>query len=409
MGFEQHIWDIDLLKNNSKLVEARKFVLVVESMFSVASGFMKISILLFYRRLSSRAVSNTFRAITWLSIGSIAICSSVLTLVPIFGCRPMSAFWDQVDMIKLLQGYEYRCFDEGADVLAASIISVVQDFITAILPTFLFWNLHIPMRQKVALFSIFAIGYGAVAIGAVRVYFSWLTFYASNDVTWSSWSLMLTAMLELHMGAFCANAPALKVFFKHFFHDKLSVRSRTKTPVTSDFSDNPKASMMTSTSTSFVMRMFASLLSKSSHLGSSSGYLSESHNTVSAGANGDIQVVREVNITLSTLPTAHKQDLRRHESSTTTDIIFDHYYDDIELGRYNTGQNSRASSLQIPEPMDDRSMTKLSPLPRSPMSPMSIRSLFTDAADPPSHTSKGLPFIPSQTRSDDRRRYGGFL
>jgi len=69
-------------------------------------------------------------------------------------------------------------------VLAASIISAAQDFITAILPTFLYWNLRIPLKQKMALFGIFAIGYGVVALGLLRAYYSWRTFYNTWDVTW---------------------------------------------------------------------------------------------------------------------------------------------------------------------------------------------------------------------------------
>ncbi|KAJ4326239.1 hypothetical protein N0V94_000186 [Neodidymelliopsis sp. IMI 364377] len=123
---------------------------------------------------------------------------------------------------KLAKGYEFHCFNEGADILSASIISTAQDLITAILPTFLYWNLRIPVRQKIALFGIFAIGYGVAALGALRIYYSWKIYYGTYDITWVTWDLLLITMLELHVGCFCANAPTLKVFFKHFFHEKLT-------------------------------------------------------------------------------------------------------------------------------------------------------------------------------------------
>jgi hypothetical protein len=47
-----------------KLVKARKYILTVECMFRVASGLIKTSVLLFYRRLSARTISATFRWVT---------------------------------------------------------------------------------------------------------------------------------------------------------------------------------------------------------------------------------------------------------------------------------------------------------------------------------------------------------
>ncbi|KAF2475582.1 uncharacterized protein BDR25DRAFT_279724, partial [Lindgomyces ingoldianus] len=211
-GFNKHVWDV----NPALFVPQRKLIMAIEVIFCVAVGLIKVSILLFYRRISSRAVSYCFRWATRITITFIVTYSIAFTLVPIFGCHPISAFWDQLNFVKLATGYKYKCFNEGADVFAAGLISAVQDFITAILPTFLYWKLHIPLRQKIALFGIFAIGYCVVAISAIRTWLSWRIFFETYDVTWAAWDNWLWSMLELHVGAMCANAPALKVFFKHF-------------------------------------------------------------------------------------------------------------------------------------------------------------------------------------------------
>ena len=163
----------------------------METLFCVCSGLIKISILLFYRRLSSRAISRTFRWATWISIYFIAAYSIAFAIVPIFICTPISAFWDQVDFIKLAQGYEYKCLDEGTDIFVAAIVSTAQDLLTAMLPTILYWNLQIPLRQKMALFGIFGIGYGVVAIGALRAYASWRNFFDTYDVTWEANDMFL--------------------------------------------------------------------------------------------------------------------------------------------------------------------------------------------------------------------------
>jgi hypothetical protein len=342
------------------IVIARKYVLAILCIYCVTSGLIKISILLFYRRLSSRVVSKTFRWVTWGTIGMIVAYTIALTIAPIVGCQPFSAYWDQVDVIKRLQGYKYHCFDEGADLVAATIISAVQDLVTAVLPTLLYWNLRIPIRQKIALFGIFSLGYGVVALGAMRAYYAYRTYYLTYDTTWSTWDLLLTTILELHVGAFCANAPTLKVFFKHFFHDKLTQHSNSKTPKNSNNSSGHSGS----TASRGMLGKLASMLS-SSH--GKSGYISETHNTVSVDVHGGVQVQKEVQITHSPLTP------RAKGGHTSTDLLYDQYYKDIELGSYSPGKDSampRAQSKHFSEVMG------LSALPQMPTSPTAANTII---------------------------------
>jgi hypothetical protein len=283
---------------------------------------MKVSILLFYRRLSSRAVSNTFRWTTWVTIGYIVAYTVVLTLLPIFGCRPVSAFWDQVDIFKRLQGYKFSCFDEGADIFAASIISATQDLLTAVLPTFIYWNLQISVQKKFALFSIFAIGYGVVALGGLRAYFSWRTFYETYDVTWSTHDIFVTSLLEIHVGAFCANAPTLRGFFKHFFKGKTSP----------NISKISKSSGYTSSSGSSMLSKIAAALGGQSR--NKSGYIAESATSVSMDPQGGVQVQRNMDAIRYPAAAIKQAPKPKHDSISTLAMMNSHYYNnnDIELG-----------------------------------------------------------------------------
>ncbi|RII11554.1 hypothetical protein CUC08_Gglean005552 [Alternaria sp. MG1] len=395
-AFDRHIWDLDYLFDPEVIVIARKYVLATECIFCVATGLIKVSILLFYRRLSSRAVSKKFVWVTWASIIFIIAYSIALTLAPIFGCQPISAFWDQVNIIKVLQGYEFHCFDEGADVLAASIISAAQDLLTAILPTFLYWNLQIPFRQKLALFGIFAMGYGVVALGCVRAYYSWYTFYGTYDVTWSTWNLFLTCMLELHIGCLCANAPAMKVFFKHFFHEKLTQRSRTRTPAGSD--DRQDSAQ---TKSKYSWRKFAPNLTSGSWAHSSKGY-HDSHTGVSVDPHGGVHVHKEIQVTRSPVSTAFPSAGIRPSSTITTDMICDRDYEDIELGRYTTAHNSHASSMRSTRLFEGHDLEALPPLPKSPASPRSPASSASLVSHPHTPTEKSsLTPLPAIVLSDE--------
>ncbi|KZM27383.1 hypothetical protein ST47_g1470 [Ascochyta rabiei] len=387
-GFDRHLWDLDIFHNPEQIVVARKYVLAILCIFCTASGLIKISILLFYRRLSDRVVSKRFRSATWLTIGFIAGSTIALTIAPIFGCDPISAFWDQVNYSKLIKGYKYSCFDEGADVFSATVISTVQDLITAVLPTFLYWNLRIPIRQKIALFGIFALGYGVAALGALRAYYSWQIYYSTYDVTWVSWDMFLITMLELHVGLFCANAPTLKVFFKYFFHDKLT--SSIKKSIGSGqggLKNSELSGTLSSKSSAGILKEKVSIFfSKST---STHGYLSEPHEDVSVDVHGGVQVRREVHIAHSPALTIGTQPTRRElrESTDTTDMICAQYYDDIELGRYTTGRKSHASNLQSQGVLEDVDIEALPAMPQKPRSPRSMRPFMAFHQAPPSRSS----------------------
>jgi hypothetical protein len=357
-SISQHIWDFDAFKDSKKLVNARKYILATECIFCVASGLIKISILLFYRRLASRVVSNAFRWTTWITIGYIVAYTIALTLAPILGCNPISAFWDQVNVLKRLQGYKFECFDEGADLLAASIISTSQDLLTAVLPTFLYWNLQISKKQKLALFGIFAIGYGVVALGVLRTYYSWRTFYETYDLTWSSYDIFVTSLLELHVGAFCANAPTLKVFFKHFFYDKLASASRTRSSMAKD-GKNSGHSQSKSTSSTSLLGKFASMFNISRDR---NGYISESHASVSVDEHGGIGV----DIIRYPLATAKMND--KHESFNTINVLNAHYYNDIELGHSQPEDVWQMTSVRSTKTFEGSDISALPPMPQSPES-----------------------------------------
>lgn len=381
-------------------MRSRKYILAIECIFCVASGLIKVSILLFYRRLGARAISNAFRWTTWITIGFIVAYTIALTLAPILGCQPVSAFWDQVDLRLRIKGYEYHCFDEGADVLAASIISAAQDLLTAILPTFLYWNLQISRRQKAALFGIFAIGYGVVALGVLRAYYSWRTFYDTYDITWSTHDLFLVSILELHVGAFCANAPTLKVFFKHFFKDKLTSFSRSKGSSKQTGSSNSHAKS-TSSSTRVLSRIASIFKSQRKN----NGYIAEPHAAVSVDQHGGVRVEKEVDPIR--FPSAAAKPTNKHASVNTLNILNAHYYHDIEMGDYKPEANSPKVSARSTRNFEGADISALPPMPQSPMSTRSLRlpvTLPSMQSPVPERPHTAAPAIATTSEASDNAR-----
>ncbi|KAJ5025968.1 hypothetical protein J3E73DRAFT_412380 [Bipolaris maydis] len=214
-GFDRHIWDV----TPNLYVPERKIVFAVYLLYVLAGGFIKISILLFYRRLDARCIPSTFRIATWINIAIIGIFITTFTIILFTACNPLAAFWYQFDVAHQLAGYKYHCWvNEEADIMAASIISAVQDAIAAFLPTLLYWNLQIPKRQKIALGAVFASGYLVCIVCIARVFAIHRIFNNElYDSSWTTWPAILLAVLEIQLGVIVASAPALKVFIKHCF------------------------------------------------------------------------------------------------------------------------------------------------------------------------------------------------
>lgn len=240
-----HIWDVDL----TLFTIQRKLILAIEMLIVIAGGLVKISILLFFRRLGSRGVSKTFRAVTWAAIGIQAASTIAFFVCPFFVCRPISAYWEQSDVVKILQGVKFNCYDEGAAVVTAGVVSTVQDVTTALLPNFIYWKAKIPLRQKVALMAIFATAYGAAAFGALRAYATYVLFYKTYDVSWQLWEVWNWTLLELHIGVICANAPALKAFMKKYFEPIKSIASKARGRSSGGNSSQAKSSQAKSSQT----------------------------------------------------------------------------------------------------------------------------------------------------------------
>ncbi|KAF1816740.1 hypothetical protein P152DRAFT_135994 [Eremomyces bilateralis CBS 781.70] len=212
-GFDRHVWDL----KPGQGMQSRKMVMALEVLYTPGTAIIKISILFFYRRMSAGSISKPFYYAVWASIIFVVLYMIVFTINIFVTCIPIHAFWHSVDPRWALENAgKYHCFDEGANLLAASSISVLQDFIACGLPTMLFWDLKLPRRQKVALASIFGVGFFLCITGILRILAIRKVYYKTYDVTWAAEEVWVWTAVETHLAVICASAPALKVFFKRY-------------------------------------------------------------------------------------------------------------------------------------------------------------------------------------------------
>ncbi|KAB8213606.1 hypothetical protein BDV33DRAFT_196812 [Aspergillus novoparasiticus] len=200
-GFRCHVWSLP----TAELISQRKLVLAIEVFYVWATGFIKMSVLVFYRRFDLHLIQRLYVVIVWIGLVSVLLSTLAFTLV-IFLSYPA---W-------IKAGHTYDCYNEPLHLLVFSAIGTFHDIMATSLPLFLCWNLQLPFPRKVALNSIFVVGYIACLVSGLRIYAIYRVFYVSYDVPWETWYVLLWTILEVLVAAVCANLPALEALASRY-------------------------------------------------------------------------------------------------------------------------------------------------------------------------------------------------
>lgn len=128
-------------------------------LFTVALGFVKTSILVFYMRLDHR--KSTRLAIHLVMAFVIALSITTFFFLA-FVCVPPSLFWNPAGQAAAPE----KCFNQTTQQMFFNlngICNIIQDVSIYLLPIPMLWSLQMPLRQKLALGALFSIGLVAVA------------------------------------------------------------------------------------------------------------------------------------------------------------------------------------------------------------------------------------------------------
>jgi hypothetical protein len=114
------------------------------------------------------------------------------------------------------QTHKFNCRDEHILLPISASMGVLGDFYATLIPCVLIPKLNLPRRQKLALYSLFLLGFLVVAAGIVRTYFINYVINETYDSTWYIWKFWIWTFVELYTSIIAASAPALKPFFRRF-------------------------------------------------------------------------------------------------------------------------------------------------------------------------------------------------
>lgn len=216
-GFRNHVWDIAY----TRLIDTRKITFSLELLYLCASVIIKISILLFYRRLAKGILPKAFIYATW-AIAAFIIAYFIAALITLFfTCRPFNGFWWRIDPFWRL-AHPDACIDEGLAIVIVGSISALHDFLIALLPTVVFARLPMPTRQKIALGAVFGFSFLICLAGVLRIVYVKRVFFDTYDATWALYKVWIWTVVEIMLGPIVASAPALRVLLCHYIQPYFS-------------------------------------------------------------------------------------------------------------------------------------------------------------------------------------------
>ncbi|KAF1808287.1 hypothetical protein P152DRAFT_469067 [Eremomyces bilateralis CBS 781.70] len=199
-GWDIHVWDLTA----SQAVKGRQASIAAQTLFILASGLTKVSILLSYLRIAPKG--SLFRRITYCALTVCALAIVIFFVVLWTQCLPMSSYWE-------LLAPHRDCKPEGPPLMIQATITVVLDCIIYTIPMPTFYQLKLPLVQRIGLIVIFGFGSVVVVAGIMREYYIYYTVYETYDITWEGFSMWIWTAVEVNLGVICGSVPSLKPLF----------------------------------------------------------------------------------------------------------------------------------------------------------------------------------------------------
>ncbi|KAH6668388.1 hypothetical protein B0J14DRAFT_600636 [Halenospora varia] len=206
-GLGVHIWDVPFQKFKKYLSIGS---IVGATTYNLGTLFIKVSILLFYLRLTqSRRIRTVTYIVMFISVGYCLIGAFAL----VYTCKPIRKYWDF--------STPGTCINSGVLFLCGAALNVATDVVMLLLPIWLLWPLRLPAREKIGVTIILMMGSFVCVVSITRLA-AIPPSLNDMDLTWTYATNITWCISEVYVGIICACLPSLKTFAKHHFPDLFS-------------------------------------------------------------------------------------------------------------------------------------------------------------------------------------------
>ncbi|KAJ5891764.1 uncharacterized protein N7473_007992 [Penicillium subrubescens] len=264
-GFGQHI--ANLTRPNRKIT--LKLFFVSQAFYKLTMNTTKMSILMLYLRIF---IQRWFRITCHTLLVIIASYMVAAFFASVFQCTPVPRAWD-----KTIAG---SCIDITTNWYANAGFSIATDIIILALPMYPIYKSKTPLKRKIALMIVFALGAFVAVTSIIRMQtlnFSSTSPDTTYDIASSVWTIT-----EENVAIICACLPMmwapLARLFPSFFSTSQGGNSHVSLAVRSP---GPNTTSRSRSS-------WAQLHGNSGEMGDSINHLNDSQNRISEDSTGQI-------------------------------------------------------------------------------------------------------------------------
>ncbi|CAO1599702.1 hypothetical protein XANCAGTX0491_003418 [Xanthoria calcicola] len=198
LGTGKHLIRIGLADTKTYV----KVTYAFQFLMSASMIFIKLSILLFYRRLFPRENTTArWRTCHW----SLCIASVGVGVIQCFGiafqCTPVAYFWDRT----IPGGH---CINMMAFFRFANIANLLTDILILAMPIPIVWSLRLDRQKKFGVCGLFLLG-GFVCVASIMRFYYLESVGKGVDPTWDNVDVMIWSTVEPCVGVVCACLPVM--------------------------------------------------------------------------------------------------------------------------------------------------------------------------------------------------------
>ncbi|KAF2019062.1 hypothetical protein BU24DRAFT_111794 [Aaosphaeria arxii CBS 175.79] len=217
-GLGRHIWDL-----KPEWAEPyAKIGFIADILFPISCSLTKVSLCLTYLRLFPGKADKIFNYTLMIFV---TIYTVVCIFLMLFQCTPIRGYWDP--------SAKQSCINTRVTLVVVAALNSLSDFLIFLWPAKPLWSLHLPMKQRISLIMIFAVGCTVCIAGICRMYYL-EQYFDSYDLLWVGAIIWLVMSVEMNLGIICGCLsgvkPVLAVVFPRLFASSYKSNSRPTYP-----------------------------------------------------------------------------------------------------------------------------------------------------------------------------------
>ncbi|PIA94120.1 hypothetical protein CB0940_08064 [Cercospora beticola] len=165
---------------------------------------VKLSLCIRYLRIADNA-DDWFWRLSMLTI--VFVTAHYISSVVVWGaqCLPAARYWNL--------SIPGRCIDLQTWTLSVNAVNLATDAVVLILPIRPIWKLRMPLKQRLAILSIFGLGSVSTVAGCFRFHYMYQFYKGPTDLGQTTLLIEVWAYIEISLGIFCGCAPSFRTLW----------------------------------------------------------------------------------------------------------------------------------------------------------------------------------------------------